>query len=109
MIRSLPRLLAAALAATLPLTAPATAQTIFVAPQATALPSGPLVGQRADVARELPRYGYGDVDVRRLSSGQVAQIAHLIYSGRSEGDIRGQIGSTLRRGLLQRGVDRVIR
>ena len=101
-------ILATCLAASL--AAPAAAQSIAL-PQPDYAVSGdtPLTGTRASVARELPRFGFGDIDVRRLSSGQVAHIHGLVYSGRSDGDIRGHISATLRRGLLQRGVDRVTR
>jgi hypothetical protein len=104
--------LAVLLAAALPLqAAPAAAQQgVFVAPPPSVTgPARQLTGVRADIARELPYYGYGDVDVRRLSAGQVSQIYHLLYSNRSQGDKRGLIGAVLRRGLLQRGVDRILR
>jgi hypothetical protein len=39
----------------------------------------------------------------------VAHIHYFVFSNRSQGDIRGAIGATLRRGLLQRGLERVIR
>ena len=87
---------------------PAGAQGVFVSPGLEA-PGRPLTGLRARVARELPRYGYRDVDVRRLSVGQLAHISSLIHSDRSFGDVKGHIGAALRRGLLQRGLDRVTR
>lgn len=58
--------------------------------------SMPLAGLRASVARGLPTHGFDDVDVRRLSSAQVAQINYLLHSDRSEGDKRGLIRATLR-------------
>ncbi|KIT15357.1 hypothetical protein [Jannaschia aquimarina] len=67
----------------------------------------PLSGPRANVARALPFYGFGDVDVERLSNNQVMQIYSLIHSERSQGDIRQLIRSTIEPGLLQRGVDRL--
>ena len=47
------------------------------------------------VARELPRYGFKDVDVDQLSSNQVATLYMLMYSKRSHGDKRALIKSTL--------------
>ncbi len=88
------------------LAAPVVAQTrgVYYAYDVDEVPPGPLRGQRADVAVNLPRYGYRDVDVRRLSNGQVAQISALIHSNRSEGDIRSLVASTLRGGALQRTI-----
>ena len=96
----------AALALAFPMAA--SAQGVFVPPPGD-VAGAPLTGQRAHVSRELPRYGYGGVDVRRLSSGQVAAIASFLHSGRSEGDVRSLIGGVLRRGFLQRSIDRVTR
>lgn len=88
------------------LSAPVAAQTrgVYYAYDIDEVPPGPLRGQRADVAVNLPRYGYRDVDVRRLSNGQIAQISALIHSNRSEGDIRSLVASTLRGGALQRTI-----
>lgn len=86
----------------------ACAQGALTGPGITTVGQAPLTGPRADIARELPRYGYGDTDVSRLSSGQVMHIYHLLYSGRSQGDVRGQIGATLQGSFVQRGVDRVL-
>lgn len=83
----------------------ATAQ---VAPMPGTSMTGPatMSGPRAIIARELPHYGFRDVDVRALSTGQVAQIYALLHSNRSHGDKRGLIGSTLSRdGILQRAAD----
>ncbi|TFL20090.1 hypothetical protein [Jannaschia formosa] len=90
---------------------PAAAQSVFVSapPASISQDRGALTGLRASVARDLQHYGYGDTDVRRLNASQLAAIHHLAHSGRSEGDIRGHIGATLRRGLLQRGIDRILR
>lgn len=110
-----PRFLAAALtAATLAL--PVAAQGVFVPPPPSATPpssaagSGVLTGQRAEIARELPYLGYPDVDVRRLSNGEVAHIAALLHSDMSRGDVHGHVGTVLRGGgILQRAVDGLIR
>lgn len=75
------------------------------APGPVAAQAAQLTGQRLHISRELPRYGFRDVDVGRLSNAQVHQIAYLIHSNRSHGDVQGLIGATLRRGFLQRGVD----
>lgn len=105
MLRTVPILALLALVA-----APAAAQGTFVpAPGAIERPARPLTGIYADVARALPFYGYPNVDVAGLSVSQAAHIRFLVQSGRPEGDIRGQIGAVLRRGLLQRALDRVIR
>lgn len=91
-----------------PVATAANAQGVFLSPNvSTQRPQ--LTGLRAHVQSELPNFGYRNVDVRRLSNGQVAHINSLIHSGRSNGDIRGMIGATLRGGFLQRGVDRVLR
>jgi hypothetical protein len=68
--------------------------------------TAPLAGQRAFLRAQLPLLGFADVDVRRLSTAQVAQITHLIHSGRSAGDTRGLIRGALRPGFLQRLIDR---
>jgi hypothetical protein len=103
-------LTAALVAAALSLPAlSAAAQGAFVSPPPAAATETPLRGVRAAIARELPRFGYPDVDVRRLGPSQVAHIHYFVFSNRSQGDIRGAIGATLRRGLLQRGLERVIR
>lgn len=47
------------------------------------------------VARELPRYGFKDVDVDQLSSSQVAALYMLVHGKRSHGDKRALIKSTL--------------
>jgi hypothetical protein len=99
-------MLFAALLALIPTVAPA--QGVFVPPPDAASERGaPLTGLRAHVARQLPLFGFYDVDVRRLSTGQVVAINSVIHSGRSRGDVTGMIGGTLRRGLLQRGLDRL--
>ena len=54
-----------------------------------------------DVERELRAYGFQNVDSSSLSSSQVAQIRHLLYSGKGVGTIRGQIGAILNGGLLK--------
>lgn len=46
------------------------------------------------VAHELPRYA-PDVDVMTLSTGQLAALHAVLYSDRSESDIRAQVASIL--------------
>ncbi|MEM7472483.1 MAG: hypothetical protein AAF340_14125 [Pseudomonadota bacterium] len=61
----------------------------------------PLDTLEASVATELPNYGFKDVDVRDLSTGQIAHIHHLLYSGKGVADIRGQIGAVLGDSLIR--------
>jgi len=96
-------LILAGLVAAAPFTA--TAQGVFIPPPG-ATNGAELKGLRGHVARQLPRYGFGGVDVGRLSSGQVATINSLIHSGRSEGDIGSLIGGVLRPGVLTRTLNR---
>ncbi|GFE65028.1 hypothetical protein [Litoreibacter roseus] len=56
----------------------------------------------ASVARELPRYGFADVDVSRLSTGQLAHINHLLHSNRGTSEIRGLIGAVLGKSVIRR-------
>ncbi|WP_371156661.1 hypothetical protein [Jannaschia sp. 2305UL9-9] len=86
--------------------APAQSQNVLVQPQITGDARAPLSGQRVNLARDLAFYGYRDVDVRSLSNAQVAQIDHLVHSGRSNNQVRSLIGSTLRRGIISRRFDR---
>jgi hypothetical protein len=55
---------------------------------------------QADVASQLPNYGFHDVDVRSLSSGKLAHIHHLLYSNKSVAQIRGNIGAVLGDSLI---------
>ena len=105
-MRHRPALALTAALALLTLGPRAQADGVFVDSPSSA-PAAALVGQRADIARELPFWGYHDVDVTALSTGQVAHISHLVHSSRSQSEIRNQIGATLRRGFLQRTVDRL--
>lgn len=82
----------------------AQAQGVFVPPTGIA-ERAPLTGLRAHVARELPRFGLSDVDVRSLSNGQVAVINSLIHGGGSHGDVASRIRSQLRRGILSRALN----
>ena len=93
------------------LAAPATAQGVFVTPNITDAPREevPYRGGLRTLHNELRSYGYGDVDVRRLSSSQIGTIRHIMYSGRSDGEIRNRIGTILRGGLGQRILDGVTR
>lgn len=56
---------------------------------------------QADVARELPNYGFKDVDVRDLSSAQIAHIRHHLYSDNGTAKIRGNIGAVLGDSLIK--------
>ncbi len=61
----------------------------------------PLTHLQRTVSTELKTYGFKDVDVRSLSSGQIAHIHHLLYSDRGVAQIRGQIGAILGDSLLK--------
>ena len=61
----------------------------------------PLDTLEASIASELPNYGFADVDVRDLSTGQIAHIHHLLYSGKGTAEIKGQIGAVLGDSLLR--------
>lgn len=74
-----------------------------------AVANAPMSSARVHLAQELPVFGFRDVDVRRLSPSQVVQLEHVIHSGRDSGNIRWQIDTILNGGLLQRGLDRVLR
>ncbi len=50
---------------------------------------------RRSVALELPRWGYGQVDIDRLTSGQVAQLHHIMASDRTHSDKAALIKSVL--------------
>ncbi|MEM9581556.1 MAG: hypothetical protein AAGA08_00420 [Pseudomonadota bacterium] len=69
--------------------------------------AGPVAADRgltplqADVARELPNYGFTDVDVRSLTPVQLGHIKHLIYSDQSVAKIRGNIGAVLGDSLIR--------
>lgn len=107
------RLIPAALAAILALGVPASAQGVFVSPNITdrdAASSGPpLRGGLRTLYNDLRFYGFGDIDVRRLSPGQIGAIQHYVNSDRPDGEIRNQIASIIRGGLGQRILDRVTR
>ncbi|MFO6464539.1 hypothetical protein ACK8OR_09105 [Jannaschia sp. KMU-145] len=81
----------------------------LVALAAPAAANAPMNSARVHLSQQLPVYGFRDVDVRRLSAGQVVQLQHVLHSGRSNGNIRWQIDTILNGGLLQRGFDRVLR
>jgi hypothetical protein len=64
-------------------------------------PTGAEASQvREALARELPLYGFRDVDVGRLTTSQVVQIYTIMHSPRSQGDKRRIIRSALGRGLF---------
>ncbi|SFJ09168.1 hypothetical protein [Jannaschia pohangensis] len=108
-VRTIQTLTAAALVALAITPTTLSAQGVFIDAPTSATSTAGLSGLRREIARELPRYGYRDVDVRSLSSGQVAHIYNLLHAGRSGNDTRNLIGGVLRRGLLQRGIDRFTR
>jgi hypothetical protein len=58
-------------------------------------------GARLHLERELPLYGFKDVDVHALSTVQVAHITHLLHSNKSPAQIRGNIGAVLGDSLLK--------
>ena len=92
--------------------APATAQGVFVEPNIAIGPREPvsLTGAQRTARMNLERYGLRDVDVRRLSSGQLAQINHHVSRDRPSGEIRNQLETVVSgRGLGQRLLDRVTR
>ena len=60
-----------------------------------------LTSLQTDIARELPKYGFRDVDVKSLSTAQVAHIRHLLYSDRGVAHIRGNIGAILGNSLTK--------
>lgn len=53
------------------------------------------------VANELPIYGFDDVDVASLSTAQLHHINLILFSGRSNARIRGNIGAVLGDSLLK--------
>jgi hypothetical protein len=87
--------------------APTVAQTAFVPPPSEAARTTPPPSSLdRSLTFDLRRYGFDDVDVRRLSTAQRAAIHHFAHSDLPESQIRSQIGATLRGGLLQRLFDR---
>ncbi len=56
---------------------------------------------QADVARELPKYGFTDVDVTSLTPAQIGHIKHLLYSNHGTARIRGNIGAILGDSILK--------
>jgi hypothetical protein len=101
------RLIVLALAAASALPAAGTAQGVFVGPPETGISRDGLTGQRAHIARELPRFGFRQVDVRTLTNLQVARIDQVVHGNGSHGDIRARIDGIVRRGFLQRGLDSI--
>ena len=72
---------------------------------ATPVPAAPSEQLRRAVELDLKRYGFGDVDVDRLTSAQLAAI-HAIANEKRPNGARGQIRSVLGgrntlRGLFQ--------
>ena len=59
---------------------------------------------RALVEQHLPAWGYAEVDMSTLSTAQVAQIHHIMFSDRAHGEKEKLIESVLRGGYqLLRG------
>ena len=50
---------------------------------------------REHIKKELPYYGFRDVDVDGLTSAQVAHINYLLHSNNSASGIKGGIGAVL--------------
>lgn len=48
-----------------------------------------------NIARELPVYGFEDVDVAKLDAKQLARINEILTSDRSAAQIKGDIGVVL--------------
>ena len=55
---------------------------------------------REYLKRELPTYGFRDADVDGLTKAQVMHIYHLLHSGRSAGDVQGNVGAILGDSIL---------
>jgi hypothetical protein len=55
-----------------------------------------LTHAQSSARHSLIEYGYGKVDVTKLSPTQLAQIQYLVGSGDGTGRIRGQLGASLR-------------
>ncbi len=56
---------------------------------------------KTNLERELPNYGFADVDLNSLSSTQIMHINHLLYSNKSVSQIRGNIGAILGDSLIK--------
>lgn len=65
-----------------------------------ALASG-LTQAQQTVAKELPWYGFDDVDVASLSTAQLSHIQLILFSKRSAAQIRGNIGAVLGDSVLK--------
>ena len=50
---------------------------------------------KTNLARELPKYGFKDVDLDALSNNKIMHINHLIHSNKSVAQLRGNIGAVL--------------
>ena len=98
-----------ALALVLPL--PVAAQGVFVEPNIT-LDRGPahvpLTGAMRSIHNELKRYGYGDVDPRRLRATQIAQIRYYVSRDLPQGEIRNRLGAVIGGSFVQRVFRRVV-
>lgn len=57
--------------------------------------SDPQSSVKTNLARELPKYGFDDVDLDTLSNSKIMHINHLIHSNKSVAQIRGNIGAVL--------------
>ncbi|MCK0167885.1 hypothetical protein MWU52_10025 [Jannaschia sp. S6380] len=97
-------LIIAALVCAGPLAVPAVAQGVFIDPPPTVVQPMPLTGKRAHVARELRHFGFGAVDMSRLSNRKVVLLDNAIHSNRSQGEKANRIASILRGGGLLQGI-----
>ncbi len=65
---------------------------------AIATPGAASTQLRRSVAQELPLWGYDSAEIDDLTSGQIAQLHHILYGNRSHSDKVGLIRSTIRGG-----------
>lgn len=92
-------LVAAGLAAT-----PGAAQGVFIDPPPGIGVPRAMTGKRAHVARELRHFGFGTVDLSRMSNTRIALLDNTIHSNRSDGDKKSRLASLLRGGGLLQGI-----
>lgn len=102
----------AAIAAALAAAGPGLAQGVFVSPNITDAPreTPRYTGAQAQTHAILRRFGLGDVDVRRLSPGQIALVNRWASSDRPQGEIRNNLETVVSgRGLGRRLLGAVTR
>jgi len=74
--------------------------TLILSLPAAALANDGLTQIQRAVANELPTYGFNDVDVTQLTTSQLSHIHVILFSNRSNAQIRGNIGAILGNSLL---------